>query len=396
MARAGAEPTEQPTPRRLLQARQRGQVAHSRELSAAIGLLAVVALVSWGAPAALARLLSLFRATFSASLKAPPGAAILSSALDLASTVALLPLGLALVSAVLVGALQTRGLWAWQAVAPDAARLSPAAGLGRVFSPRTLVEVGKGLLKLVVVAALTLSGLAAPLRQLPALVGAPPARVLAALGVWARALGLRVAFALLALALLDALLVARRHRRSLMMTRDEVKREFKETEGDPQHKAERQRLHRQLAEQRMLDDVRKAAFVVVNPEHIAVAVRYDRDADEAPVVVAKGERLLAEQIKQAARDAGVPVYRDVSLARALNGVTEGGEIPEALYQAVAEILRALQEAEQQPSSPSSPPSAPSPSSPPSARSPSSPPSPSSPADRAAIPGRVPSAGWRRV
>src|SRR3569623_3724822 len=96
----------------------------------------------------------------------------------------------------------------------------------------------------------------------------------------------------------------------------------------------------------MLVDVRKAAFVVVIPVHIAVAVRYDRDADEAPVVVAKGERLLADQIKQAAREAGVPIYRDVGRARARNGVTEGEEIPEALYQAVAEILRALQEVEQ--------------------------------------------------
>jgi flagellar biosynthesis protein FlhB len=214
-----------------------------------------------------------------------------------------------------------------------------------VFSVRTIVDVGKGLLKVALVAVLAFAGLGEPLRQLPALVGAPPGTVLAALGVWTRALGLRVAFALLALALLDALLVTRRHRRALMMTRDEVKRDFKETEGDPQHKAERQRLHRQLAEQRMLDDVRKAAFVVVNPEHIAVAVRYDRDADEAPIVLAKGERLLAEQIKQAAREAGVPIYRDVGLARALNGVAEGDEIPEGLYQAVAEVLRALQEVE---------------------------------------------------
>ena len=375
MARPGGEPTEQPTARRLSQARLRGQVAHSRELSSALALLAVIAVVSWGAPMALARLLSLFRATFSASLRQPLASDVLARAADVASTVALLPLLAALLVTVVAGALQTRGLWAWQAVAPDAGRLSPVAGMGRVFSPRTVAEVGKGFLKLVVVAALACGGLAGPLRQLPVLVGAPPARVLGALGVWARALGLRVAFALLALALLDAVLVARRHRRSLMMTRDEVKREFKETEGDPQHKAERQRLHRQLAEQRMLDDVRKAAFVVVNPEHIAVAVRYDRDADEAPVVVAKGERLLAEQIKQAAREAGVPIYRDVGLARALNGVTEGEEIPEALYQAVAEILRALQEVEQPP-----------------------------PASAAALPptggaggtARVPAAAWRRV
>lgn len=348
MARPGGEPTEQPTARRLTQARQRGQVAHSRELSSAIALLAVIAVVSWGAPVAVARLLSLFRSTLGASLKAPLALSpSIARAADVASAVALLPLLVALAVTVLVAALQTRGLWAWQALAPDAARLSPLAGLGRVFSLRTVAELGKGMLKLAVVAALAFAGLAAPLRQLPALVGAPPGTVLVALGVWARAVGLRVAFALLALALLDALLVSRRHRRSLMMTRDEVKREFKETEGDPQHKAERQRLHRQLAEQRMLDGVRKAAFVVVNPEHIAVAVRYDRDADEAPVVVAKGERLLAEQIKQVAREAGVPIYRDVGLARVLNGIAEGDEIPEALYQAVAEVLRALHEVESQ-------------------------------------------------
>ena len=370
MARSGAAPTEQPTARRLLQARQRGQVAHSRELSSAVGLLAVMVVVSWGVPTAIARLLSLFRLTFAAPLKTPLRAAALANALDVASSVALVPLLVALGVAVLVSLLQTRGLWSWQAVAPDPSRLSPAAGLGRVFSARTLAEVGKGLLKLGAVSALVLVALAAPLRQLPALVGASPAAVLVALGTWARALGLRVAFALLALALLDAVLVGRRHRRALMMTRDEVRREFKETEGDPKHKAERQRLHRQLAEQRMLDDVRKAAFVVVNPEHIAVAVRYDRDADEAPVVVAKGERLLAEQIKQAAREAGVPIYRDVGLARALNGLAEGDEIPEALYQAVAEVLRALQEAEPQ--------------------------GPRVPAAPAGARGGAPGAAWRRV
>jgi flagellar biosynthetic protein FlhB len=94
-------------------------------------------------------------------------------------------------------------------------------------------------------------------------------------------------------------------------------------------------------EQRMVADVRKADFVVVNPDHIAVALRYDRETQAAPVVVAKGERLLAEQIKQVAREAGVPIFRDVSLARALRDVQEGDEIPEALYEAVAEIVRTV-------------------------------------------------------
>ena len=98
----------------------------------------------------------------------------------------------------------------------------------------------------------------------------------------------------------------------------------------------------------MLADVRKADFVVVNPDHIAVAVRYDKEAKGAPEVIAKGERLLAEKIKEAAREAGVPIFRDVTLARSLRDVEEGDEIPELLYQAVAEILRVVYAPEEAP------------------------------------------------
>jgi len=185
----------------------------------------------------------------------------------------------------------------------------------------------------------------------------------------ARDTGGRVALALVALGAVDWLAARRRWRRGLMMTRDEVRREHKEREGDPRFKAERQRLHRELAEQRMVDDVRKADFIVVNPDHLAVAVRYDPDAHDAPVVVAKGERLVAARIRQLAAEAGVPVYRDVGLARALAELPEGDEIPEALYEAVAELLRALREVESRapsPSSSSSSSSSPSPRVPPSA------------------------------
>src|SRR5262249_52334461 len=141
-----------------------------------------------------------------------------------------------------------------------------------------------------------------------ALVGAPPARLLAALGTLTQRLAARLALAGLAFGGVDLLLVVRRHRPALRLTRDEGKRDYKEAEGDPAHRGERQRLHRELLEQRMIDDVRKADFVVVNPDHIAVALRYDPEADGAPVVVAKGERLVAERIKQIAREAGVPIF----------------------------------------------------------------------------------------
>src|SRR3569623_480400 len=146
MARSGAEPTEQPSARRLLQAREQGQVTHSRELSSAIALLVVIAIVSWGAPAAVARRLSLSRWTFAAAMKDPARSNTVARAAEVASAAALLPLLATLGVTVLVGALQPRGLWSWQAVAPDAARLAPVSGLGRLFSARSLADVGKGLL----------------------------------------------------------------------------------------------------------------------------------------------------------------------------------------------------------------------------------------------------------
>ena len=357
MARSQDEPTEEPTPQRLLKARQRGQVAVSREFSGGLGFAALVAVLVGSAPAGVARVLGIFRHALATAAAAGDSGgwmrhAVASStdALEGFTSILLVPLGIALGAGILVGAIQTGGLLAWQAARPDFSRQSPATGLKRVFGPRIFAEIGKGLMKVTVVIAVALvsvgvGGGSGP-RRLYSLAGARPDAVLAALGLFSQRLGTRVALALVLLGTLDLLLTRRRHRRSLMMTRDQVKREHKEMEGDPRHRAERQRLHRELNEQRMIDDVRKADFVVVNPEHIAVAVKYDRDAEGAPQVVAKGERLLAERIKQVAREAGVPIYRDVGLARALNELPEGEEIPEVLYEAVAELLRVLWEMEQ--------------------------------------------------
>jgi len=201
--------------------------------------------------------------------------------------------------------------------------------------------VGKGLLKATLVALLAWLTVRPLLAGLAALAGAPIPKMATAMGVVSSRLAERVALVALALGLADYVLVRRRHVGRLRMTREEVKREYKESEGDPSHRAERQRLHRELMEQRMVAEVRKADFVVVNPDHIAVALRYDRDGEAAPIVVARGERLVAERIKEVAREAGVPIFRDVTLARSLRELAEGAEIPAALYEAVAEILRTV-------------------------------------------------------
>ncbi len=148
-----------------------------------------------------------------------------------------------------------------------------------------------------------------------------------------------LAAALLLLGALDWALVRRRHRRALRMTRDEVRREHKEDEGDPAHRSERRRRHRALLE---AGPVSRATVVVVNPTHVAVALRHERGGEDAPRVVAKGTGLAAARIRSEARRAGVPVVRDVPLARALHRLAEvGDEIPEELYEAAAAVLAHL-------------------------------------------------------
>ena len=184
------------------------------------------------------------------------------------------------------------------------------------------------------------------LGELPRLAGAPAALSVAFVGQVAIKIGLRVAVAYAIIGAADYLWQRKSFRKEQMMTKEEVKREYKESEGDPQHKAERQRVHRELAQHQQIQAVRDAHCVVVNPDHIAVALKFDENTMNAPTVVAKGERLVAQQIKEIARQAGVPIYRDVALARALHELELDDEIPEALYEAVAEVLRFLSRQEE--------------------------------------------------
>jgi type III secretion protein U len=217
---------------------------------------------------------------------------------------------------------------------PRLDRLDPVKGLLRVASPAALGRIALALAKAAVIGALLGGWLAQhgrALGQLPRL-GLP--------GLWravpAGSLALRLALAALAFGAVDLALARRRHRRSLLMTRDEVRRESREDEGDPQRRAERRRLHRDLLE---AGPVSKATVVVVNPAHVAVALQHRRGADEAPRVLAKGTEEGAARIRTAARRAGVPIVRDVPLARALARLVDvGEEIPPELYEAAAAVL----------------------------------------------------------
>ena len=331
-------PTEAPTPRRLAEARRRGEVAVSRELTGAAGLAAGALALAAGGAGLVGRLAGLVRQGLVGALDPgrPPAPALVDAAWAVARHAAL-PLLAAAAAGAATGLAQTGGLFAPAGAAPRAERLDLARGLAGLASRERLVAAGLGLAKagLVLAAAVAWARGAAP--DLAALPGAlaPGLALQALLGP----LALRLLLVLLAFGGADLLLVRWRHRRRLRMTREEVRREQREDEGDPRHREARRRRHRALLE---AGPVARATCLVVNPTHVAVALRHHRGGDEAPRVVAKGSGAAARRLRSEARRAGVPVVRDVALARALHRLAEvGEEIPEPLYEAAAALLAHL-------------------------------------------------------
>jgi flagellar biosynthesis protein FlhB len=226
-------------------------------------------------------------------------------------------------------------------LAPKLERMDPIEGAKALFSPARLFAVARSLAAGAVIAWLAFDVLRDHVVDWARIAGRPQ-WIGAVVAVAAGSLARRTAFVGLLLAALDIVVTRRAWRRRLRMTRDEVRREHRESEGDPQVKAARERAYHELLAQATLANVRHASVVVVNPTHRACALRYEAiQGDEAPIVLATGEGALAAQIVEAARSHGVPIVRDVPLARALVELEAGEIIPEVLYEAVAEILNEL-------------------------------------------------------
>ena len=341
---SAGEKTEKPTPKRLRDARKKGQVAKSQDLTALGVLLAGAGALLVTAPALAELLVGFIRDSVANAPLVPRTAAgaVLKQALTTALLVTAPVLGAAALGAVIMGGAQVRALWTLKPLTPDLKRLDVLKGLGQLMSLRKLVDLAKTLVGVVALAVVVVVTLAETLPVLIRLSGAPPAAIAIVVHELSVTLVLRCGVVLLVAGVVDYGLQRWRHEKDLRMSKDEVRREHKEQEGDPQRKAERKRLHREIAEHDMTEQVRTADFVVANPTHLAVALRYDEKRHNAPRIVAQGHRLLAQRIKQIARQSGVPIIHNVPLARALAELTLGDEIPESLYEAVAEILRAVQ------------------------------------------------------
>jgi len=334
--------TEPATPRRREEARERGQVALSADLSSAVILLAaVLALRFAGRPL----IESLFAST-SAVLEGLAGVdgdpAALLARFGGAFTAVLLGflpfVGIVLVAAMAANLFQVGFLFTADPLTPDLDRLNPVSGLGRLFSLRGLVRLLGGLLKLSIVGLIVFWTIWAERASLVELSGRGFEQIPAVSVDLMHTLSLRAALALLVLAAAEYGFQKWQFERDLRMSKRELREELRRYEGDPRMRERRRAIQRQLALQRMVLAVPQATVVITNPTHLAVAVRFEKPMD-APVVVTKGAEQMARRIRESAMEHGVPIVERKDLARALyGGVDVGQAIPSALYQAVAEIL----------------------------------------------------------
>lgn len=338
----GGERTEPASPRKREQARRKGQVAQSTDLANAVSLLGALAgIKALGGPL-VSGLLNIFRNGVLRAASFDGSAQAASRLLDRASLegfmVAAPIIGVVMLVGVVVNVAQVGLILAPAHLSPNLSRLNPAAGLARIFSGRGGVELLKSALK---VAVLTWLGYTGARDAMDELVMAPAMDIgaaMAAVGAAAYSTGLKMGLFLLVLGVADYIYQRREFEKSIMMTREEVKEELKQSEGDPMMKSRIRARMRAIAMRRMMADVPKATVVVTNPTHYAVALRYE-EGMSAPKVVAKGQNLIAQRIRELALEHGVPIVENPPLAQSLYKACEvGQEIPESLYRAVAEVL----------------------------------------------------------
>ncbi|MFC4528046.1 flagellar biosynthesis protein FlhB [Dyella halodurans] len=337
------ERTEQPSEKRLREAREKGDIPRSRDLSGAVVVLAGVATLMNGGESAMVHVRRIYGlglsygrdALFSDVLPTRVLALAMHEAIDLFLPVALATLLAAVAAPVLLGGLS----FSAQALEPKFERLDPISGLGRIFAVRGLVELAKSLLKLLLIGAVLLMVLKNWQTQLMDTgrgeVGSGMVRAIALLGHAALLFGSVLAL----IGGADALYQKFDHNKRLRMTRQELKDESKESDGNPELKARVRQTQFQMARRRMMQELPKADVVITNPTHFAVALRYDEGRMGAPRVIAKGVDELAQQIRLVANSHRIPMVEAPPLARALYATTQlDREIPASLYVAVAQVL----------------------------------------------------------
>ena len=343
MPEQAAERTEQPTTRRLSKARGKGRVPQSQELTSIVTLLVLVAMITLLAP----NLLQLFVIQIRQGMSCENSIFADSSgfldfinrkSIDLILVIC--PILAALCAGSFIASVAVSGLnYTPGALELRLDQFNPVTGLQKLVNARSLVKLLLSVLKLLLISLIVWFYLRSRLDMLAGLRWAWSTQILAVIAKIILGLMIRIGIVLLAMGIADAFYQKWKYIQELKMTKQEVKLELRDTIGSPEVKSRIRKIQFQAVLRRMLQEVPKASVVLVNPTHVAVALRYDAKTMESPVMVAKGADHLAEKIREIARAYGVPIVRRPELARTIySTVKPGNPIPEALYVAVAEVL----------------------------------------------------------
>ncbi|MCW5964608.1 MAG: EscU/YscU/HrcU family type III secretion system export apparatus switch protein [Bryobacterales bacterium] len=338
------EKTEQPTDKKLRKAREKGQVAKSTDLVQAAVFLGAAATLWVSGEGLLQTLIAMLRGLGGRGmLNGELSNAQLFTAVAgwwYAALFALLPLfGCVVLVSIAANFLQVRALFSLNSLKPDLNKLNPTEGLKRIFmKPRTYLDLLKNLLKLSIIVALAWVAINDMVRDLLLSGSITAGRIggMAADSIYRLLTQTGAVFLVIGAA--DYILQKKLYINDQKMTKEEVKREYKEDEGDQHVKHRRKSMHQELMHESDVAGVSSADVVVVNPTHLAIALKYDQETMNAPRVIAKGRNLHAQRIREMAKENRVPIARNVPLAQQLIRVETGNEVPEDLYEAVAGVL----------------------------------------------------------
>ena len=337
----GGEKTEEPTAKKKSDARNKGQVAKSQELNAAFVLFVgfwAMKILGENIYNEIAGYTTYILGHLNTTVDTETVMRIfLSIVMILVKTafpimVAIMVIGLA------INIVQVGWNFTTEPLGFDLNKLNPISGFGRIFSKRSLVELLKSLFKILIIGLFLYENLMDEILHMPKLIYLDLAASMTQIADIIFMMAFKICAIFFAMAILDYMYQKWDHNEQLKMTKQEVKEEFKQMEGDPQIKGKIKQKQREMAMSRMMREVPKADVIVTNPTHFAVALRY-ADGMRAPEVIAKGQDLVALKIKDIAREAGVVIVENKPLARALFASVEiGGTVPPELYKAVAEVL----------------------------------------------------------
>jgi len=336
--------TEDASAKRITDAEEKGNFALSKEMTSAVILLAAILSLYLVGQRGPLEMMALWRAILSEMHTVNLSTEELFRILVLVMKNTFLILSPILLSIMFAGVIsnliQTRGLkFSSHPLIPKFNKLNPLKGVGRLFSKNALNELFKSIFKIIIVSIISYQTIKGRWDEIPPLMGFDVGQILVFMGQVSLEIMFKVLVVMILLAAIDYMFQRFTYMENLRMTKQEVKEERKETDGNPQIKQRIRQVQMEMARKRMMTAVPEADVVVTNPTHLAVAIKYDIDKYSAPVMVAKGSGAIAEKIRSLAEEYDVPIVEDKPLARVLHKTVEVGQlIPASLYKAVAEIL----------------------------------------------------------